>query len=162
MFFNNGSLIYEYNQSTDYLGLLNITIPSNLLMLNETHKNHTIIARFLFPQTQNFKNNSLSLEFFIEGIKITEKTKHSIIQDIIFIGSLILPSLLVGIVLYIKKKRPKNSEIFEPDMDELNVNDSNIEEINIDSSNIEEINVNNSNMEEISIDDSNIEEINID
>ena len=150
--FNNGSIVYESNQSTDNRGFLNITVPSNLLMLNETHKNHTITARFLFLQTQTFKNNSLSLEFFIEGIKITEKTKHSIIQDIIFIGSLILPSLSVGIVLYIKKKRRKNSEIVY----------SNIEEINIDDSNIEEININDSNIEEINIDDSNIEEINTD
>jgi len=150
--FNNGSIVYESNQSTDNRGFLNITVLSNLLMLNETHKNHTITARFLFLQTQTFKNNSLSLEFFIEGIKITEKTKHSIIQDIIFIGSLILPSLSVGIVLYIKKKRRKNSEIVYSNIEEINIDDSNIEEINIDDSNIEEINIDDSNIEEINTD----------
>ncbi len=154
IFFNNGSIVYESNQSTNSLGFLNITVLSNLLMLNETHKNHTITARFLFLQTQTFKNNSLSLEFFIEGIKITEKTKHSIIQDIIFISSLLLPSLLVGIVLYIKKRRPKNLEIGEPVIDELSVNESIsddsvitetiIGEINTDETIIGEINTDNS------------------
>ncbi len=139
IFFNNGSIAYESNQSTNSLGFLNITIPSNLLMLNETHKNHTIKARFLFSQTQTFKNNSLSLEFFIEGIKITEKTKHSIIQYIIFVGSLLLPSLLVGLVIYIKKKRPKNFEIGELITEELNVNEPNIDDSCITEANIEEI-----------------------
>ncbi len=163
IFINNGSIIYEYNQSTDNLGLINITIPSNLLMLNETHKNHTITAKFLFPQTKTFKNNSFSLEFIIEGIQI--KTKHNIIQDLIFIGTIISIYVVAGTLLYLKKKRRKNSEKVEPAIDGLSVNNLNIEEINMDEptiedSNIEEINMDEPIIEEINDDYSDIEEIN--
>ncbi|KKN05500.1 hypothetical protein LCGC14_1086820, partial [marine sediment metagenome] len=110
---NNFSIIYENIQSTDSLGLLNITIPSSFI-LNGSHENQSIAITFMFEGTSSLKDNTFTLNFIIEGIpkEIKTKTNQNSLFLIILVSILILG--LVGMVLYFKKKKSISPGIVNP------------------------------------------------